>query len=269
MIHTQLFQVLLLGAVLLPFVSARAQDPSREAATQTTETAPAAESTETADVSELSFEDVRKRMETLDSETNRVSYAIGINVARNILHNYPDLNLDFFTLALYDVFRGGNRSKLSEDQLNAAIARYSEVANERAQQRVRDVAAHQLEVAEKFLEKNRQNQGVVTTDSGLQYKVISKGSDLPVRADGSVRAHLHITLLNGHVFDSTLMERSDPRVLKVADQIPGLREALPMMTVGSKWELFLHPRLAYGEQGSKGLGPNELLMMQVEVLGAE
>lgn len=256
--------VVVLGALLLPGASVSAQEKAASPAP-----APAAAEGPAAVAPAGNIENLRHRMETLDSETNRVSYAIGVNVARNILHNFPDLNLDFFNLAVYDVFQGGNRSKLSEDQLNASIARYSEVANERARMRVQDLQKYNLDAAEKFLEQNGKNEGVITTTSGLQYKVINPGSNAKVRAAGGARVHLHTTLLNGHIFDSTLIEKSEAREMTVAEQIPALREALPLMTVGSKWELFIHPKLAYGAEGGKGIGPNELLMMQLEIVAAD
>ncbi|HAV63029.1 MAG TPA: hypothetical protein DCY13_11770 [Verrucomicrobiales bacterium] len=258
MIRTSHFPLSLLGALLIPAFSLVAQDqaaPTAEAAA-----APAAKTADGALPGGLPG-----RLETLENETNRVSYAIGINVARNLLYNYPDVNIDFFNLAVYDVINGGNKSKISEDQLNASIARYTEVANERARKRVENIKAFNLEHAEQFLEKNRQNEDVITLPSGLQYRVLGKGSDVKLRSGGSVRAQLHGTLSNGAVFQTTLLDNSGPVELRLDEVMPALREALPMMGVGAKWELYIHPKLGYGEKGSDKVGPNELLTLMVEI----
>ena len=128
---------------------------------------------------------------------------------------------------------------------------------------------------EAFLAANKTKEGVVTLPSGLQYKIIKEGNGKkPTRAN-TVVLNYRGTLINGAEFSSSYRARQ-PATIKVADTIPGWAEALQLMPVGSKWQLFIPPELAYGEQGmGKGrrpdhkIGPNATLIFEVELLAVE
>ena len=119
------------------------------------------------------------------------------------------------------------------------------------------------------MEENAGKEGVKTTASGLQYTVIKEG-DGPVPADTSrVKVHYEGTLLDGKVFDSSI-KRGEPTVFGVNQVIKGWTEALKLMKVGSKYKVFIPPELAYGRRGAgKDIGPNKLLVFEVELLGIE
>ena len=119
----------------------------------------------------------------------------------------------------------------------------------------------------KFLTENKEREGVVALESGLQYEVLTKGDDnASPEATDEVEVHYHGTLLNGEVFDSSV-ERGETSKFRLNGVIKGWTEALQLMSVGDKWKLFIPSDLAYGENGSSSIGPNETLIFEVELLG--
>ncbi|HEX8278694.1 MAG TPA: FKBP-type peptidyl-prolyl cis-trans isomerase [Segetibacter sp.] len=127
-------------------------------------------------------------------------------------------------------------------------------------------ATANLKAGEDFLEQNRKREGVMTTASGLQYEVLSEGSGAKPKATDKVKCHYHGTLINGSIFDSSV-QRGQPATFPLNMVIKGWTEALQLMSVGSKYRLFLHPSLAYGErQTGSVIGPNSTLIFDVELL---
>ena len=123
--------------------------------------------------------------------------------------------------------------------------------------------------AEAFLVENAKKEGVKTTASRLQYKVIKSGTGATPKPTDTVKVHYHGTLTNGTVFDSSV-ERGEPISFPVSGVIPGWTEALQLMKVGDKWKLFIPAKLAYGEQSpSPQIPPNSVLLFEVELLGIE
>jgi FKBP-type peptidyl-prolyl cis-trans isomerase FklB len=129
--------------------------------------------------------------------------------------------------------------------------------------------AANVEAGKKFLEENSKKPGVVTLPSGLQYQIIKEGTGPKPGPEDKVTTHYHGTLLNGKVFDSSV-ERGQPVSFAVNGVIPGWTEALQLMSVGSKWKLFIPSNLAYGERGAGGdIGPNETLIFEVELISID
>jgi FKBP-type peptidyl-prolyl cis-trans isomerase FklB len=124
-----------------------------------------------------------------------------------------------------------------------------------------------LKAGEDFLEENKKREGVQTTASGLQYEVLTEGDGPKPKATDKVKCHYHGTLIDGTVFDSSV-QRGQPATFPLNMVISGWTEALQLMSVGSKYRLFLHPTLAYGErQTGAVIGPNSTLIFDVELLG--
>jgi FKBP-type peptidyl-prolyl cis-trans isomerase len=208
-------------------------------------------------------------METLADETNRISYAIGVNIARNLKANFPSVNLSFLRLGLDDVFND-EKLKMPEDYINASIARYNEISTAHVQKKVEDFKTVNLQNAERFLEQNGKKEGVVTLPSGLQYRVLSPGQGSTVKPDATVMAEVHGKTLAGYTVESTLAgERRGPTSIRVSEALPFLKEALSQMSLGTKWELYVHPKLAHGETGSEKVAPNELLIYSIEIVGIQ
>jgi len=131
----------------------------------------------------------------------------------------------------------------------------------------KELAEKNLNEGKAFLEENSKKEGVVTLPSGLQYQIISEGDGSKPNAKDTVKCHYHGTTIKGEVFDSSV-KRGAPASFPLNRVITGWTEALQLMSVGSKWRLFLPPNLAYGDQQiSKEIGPNSTLIFEVELLG--
>ena len=201
----------------------------------------------------------------LKTQKERMSYGIGVDVARNFQRLGLDLDLDVLTNAMRDVYSGG-KLLMSEEDLRAAKSVYQVEMREKQVAAVRRAAEENKIVGIAFLAENKGKEGVVTLPSGLQYKVLKAGDGKMPKASDTVECHYRGTLLDGTEFDS-LYSKGPPAKLTVSAIIAGWREALKLMPVGSKWQLFVPPQLAYGERGNgRGVGPNETLVYEMELL---
>jgi len=127
----------------------------------------------------------------------------------------------------------------------------------------------QKQRGEAFLAENKKKEGVKTLPSGLQYKVVKAGSGKKPKLDDTVTVQYRGTLIDGTEFDSSF-RRGQPATFPVSGVIPGWTEALPLMEEGAKWQLFIPPKLAYGERGAGGLiGPNATLIFEVELISIQ
>jgi len=187
------------------------------------------------------------------------SYSLGLTISSNLIQSGVK-NIDSlqFLSGLQDTF-SKNKPKISMDKANQILQEFMLAQNN-------EEALKNLEEGMMFLADNINNEGVIETETGLQYKIIREGyGDIPT-IDDEVKCHYHGTLLNGSVFDSS-MERRQPSIFPVSGVISGWVEALQLMPVGAKWRLFIPSDLAYGEEGSGGLiGPNATLIFDIELL---
>ena len=201
----------------------------------------------------------------LKTERDKVNYAIGVNLIGNFKQQGVDIDLDLVMKGMKDAYSGGELL-LSDGELRKSMMQYhAQVKQTQGKVRAEAGEANKKE-GEAFLAENRNKEGVVTLPSGLQYRVIKAGDGkMPTDAD-TVECHYRGTLINGTQFDSS-HDKGRPATFKVSGVIPGWREALKLMPVGSKWELFVPSELAYGERGSTALiGPNATLIFEVELL---
>jgi FKBP-type peptidyl-prolyl cis-trans isomerase FklB len=192
-------------------------------------------------------------------ELERFSYALGMNVASNLIRSgVKTINPEAFVKAINDTYIG-EMPEILPDEANRILENFMNKLGS-------DVADENLKEGLEFLVKNSLEEGVKELPSGLQYKILKKGSgDKPEHTD-EVKCHYHGSLIDGTVFDSSV-ERGQPAVFPVNGVIQGWVEALQMMPVGSKWRLFIPPDLGYGEQGAGDLiGPNATLVFDVELL---
>jgi FKBP-type peptidyl-prolyl cis-trans isomerase FklB len=199
---------------------------------------------------------------TLESELDSVSYGIGISIAKNLQKDgLQDIDINLLSAGLKDVFES-NDLKVSHDDAMAVIQNYVSEAQRKQQ-------AIAVEKGKQFLEENGKKEGVTVLPSGLQYTVITEGTGPKPTAEDKVTTHYTGTLLDGTVFDSSV-ERGEPVSFAVTGVIPGWTEALQLMSVGSKWKLFVPSELAYGERGAGGqIGPNETLIFEVELISID
>lgn len=198
----------------------------------------------------------------LTNAADSASYGIGTSIARNMKKDGLDsMNVDLIAKGLRDVMEGKSEAMTAE-VAQAAIQNYFQGVQEKKM-------AANVEAGKKFLEENSKKPGVVTLPSGLQYQIIKEGTGPKPGPEDKVTTHYHGTLLNGKVFDSSV-ERGQPVSFAVNGVIPGWTEALQLMSVGSKWKLFIPSNLAYGERGAGGdIGPNETLIFEVELISID
>jgi FKBP-type peptidyl-prolyl cis-trans isomerase FklB len=194
----------------------------------------------------------------LQTDLQKASYALGINIGTSIKQQPIQLDLPSLFKGIKDA-EVGNKPVLTEDEMNASL----KVVRDEATAKVSE--ANMKEGAE-FLTANKAKDGVVTTASGLQYKIITAGTGAkPTNAD-TVVCNYKGTFINGTEFDSSY-KRGKPAEFPVGGVIRGWTEALQLMPVGSKWELYVPSELAYGSRGAGGaIGPNQTLIFEVELL---
>jgi len=206
--------------------------------------------------------------QVLKTQKDKVSYSFGVDIVRNLKRQGIELDADLLVKGIRDALSGGNLL-MTDDEIRKTIVTFlAEIKQKRTKARAtlaKDAEENKRE-GEAFLAENRKKDGIVTLPSGLQYKIIKAGNGKkPTEAD-TVEVHYRGTLINGTEFDSSY--RTDrPATFKVKGVIPGWREALTLMPVGSKWQLFVPSHLAYGERGAgPNIGPNETLIFEVELL---
>ena len=202
----------------------------------------------------------------LDSDDKKFSYAIGTKIGEQLSQQFvgqPDIDIEALLEALSLTVRG-SEIQMSDEEVMAIIQQ-----KQQQQLEVAEAASHEkLEAGKVFLEQNMSKEGVVVTESGLQYEIIESGDpagDMPAVTD-TVVVHYQGTLLDGTVFDSSIT-RGEPATFSLQSIIPGWIEVLQLMRPGDKWTIVLAPELAYGERGAGELiGPNEVLMFDIELL---
>lgn len=193
----------------------------------------------------------------LKNGVDSISYAIGLNIAGNLKQQGISVNADMLAKAIEQTL-AGQATYMSNEAANVYIQSYFQ-----NQYMIKAEAAKK--VGDKFLAENKTKAGVITLPSGMQYQVMKEGTGAKPTKDDKVKVHYHGTLIDGKVFDSSV-ERGQPAEFGVTQVIQGWVEALQLMPVGSKWKLFIPSDLAYGPQGPPSIGPNQVLIFEVELL---
>ena len=202
---------------------------------------------------------------TLDNNLSKVSYGIGLNIAQNFKQQKLDIDKAAFDKGLTDGF-GGAEPALKQEEIMAAMQEFQKQQQEKMLAERAAAESENKTAGEKFLADNKAKEGVVTTESGLQYKVITAAEGAKPTAEDTVVVHYRGTLINGEEFDSSY-SRNQPATFGVGSVIPGWTEALQLMSVGSKYELVIPAELAYGAGGAGAkIGPNSTLVFEVELL---
>jgi FKBP-type peptidyl-prolyl cis-trans isomerase len=212
----------------------------------------------------LSFCTSEEKIELKDDKAKE-SYSVGYQFGQNLKKMETDLDAEVLTAAIRDGL-SGKESRLSDEEMRAAVASLRERTVAAMQASVKEQAQKNLAEGEKFLAENKTKDGVKTTASGLQYKVIEEGEGPSPKAGDTVTVHYRGTFVDGSEFDSSY-QRAEPATFPLTGVIPGWTEALQLMKKGSKWELFIPSDLAYGERGAGNrIPPNSTLIFEVELL---
>jgi len=235
--------------------------------------------TETKPKSETKPKTEAPKPEVLDEKTvkERASYAIGMNFGKNLAQGIKqdgaDVDVDLLLKGIKDALTKG-KPAYTDQELNAAITAFGKALEAKAVVRAKEAAEKDKadaeankKAGEKFLADNKKKKDVQTTATGLQYKVIKTGEGGTPKKSDTVRVHYHGTLPDGTVFDSS-KDRGEPVEFPVTGVIKGWTEALLKMKVGDKWMLYIPSDLCYGPQRkSPEIGPNQVLIFEVELLG--
>ena len=194
------------------------------------------------------------------TEMEKVSYSLGVNVATGVKAQGLDtIDANAVAKAFKDVFAGNDLDISEEESMQVLQDYFGKLAAEKS--------AKAGEAGAAYLAENGAKEGVITTESGLQYKVMNSGNGVKPTAEDQVTVHYHGTLTDGTVFDSSV-DRGEPAQFGVTQVISGWTEALQLMNVGDKWKLTIPSSLAYGDKGAGGsIGPGETLVFEVELIG--
>jgi FKBP-type peptidyl-prolyl cis-trans isomerase FklB len=201
----------------------------------------------------------------LKTDRDRLSYAMGMDLGAQLKSNSVDIDAGLFAEGLKAALAGA-KTRLTEAEAKAAIAELQKAMV--AKQAAAAKAAGEKNQAEgdAFLAANKAKEGVVTLPSGLQYKVLTPGTGKKPTAADTVVCQYRGTLINGTEFDSSYRS-GQPATFPLNKVIKGWTEVLQLMPVGSKWQVFIPPALAYGERGSgTAIGPNATLIFEIELV---
>ena len=216
----------------------------------------------------LATDQDRPAVTELKSFAEKISYVLGREIGHSFKESPVEIDLDIFIQGMSDSLQG-SKSLLDADETNQIKQEFSRQVQESRQTQMAALSQKNRADGEAFLAANKNKQGVVTTASGLQYKVLKKGDGPKPQNNDKVTVHYRGTLLDGTEFDSSY-KRGKPATFQVNGVIRGWTEALQLMNVGSKYQLFIPSDLAYGTRGAgRKIGPNSTLIFDVELLGIE
>ncbi|MSR15695.1 MAG: FKBP-type peptidyl-prolyl cis-trans isomerase [Gammaproteobacteria bacterium] len=197
----------------------------------------------------------------LDSDQKRISYAIGLSTAQSIARQGVELDLTAYMLGVRDAL-DGSTPRLSQEEFQAALANATSSVNDK----FKEQAKANLQAGQSYMKENKEKEGVVELSNGIQYVEVRQGSGAHPKPTDTVVVHYEGSLIDGTVFDSS-KKRGEPATFPIGGVIKGWQEILPLMTVGSRWDVVIPPQLAYGIKGAgSGIGPNETLRFEIELL---
>lgn len=197
----------------------------------------------------------------LDNDKQKLSYIFGIQVGQNMMAEGVELDMSAFAAGVQDMF-DKKQPQIEGEEAERVIGEFQQ----RKAKEMAEVMNQKEEAAKVYMAENGKKEGVVTTESGLQYKIIKAGDGATPKPEDKVIAHYKGTLLDGTTFDSSY-DRGEPATFPVQGVIKGWQEALQLMKEGAKWEIVVPAALAYGPRGAGQLiGPNETLKFEIELV---
>ena len=204
--------------------------------------------------------------QALESLQQKASYSYGVDVATRLKQQGIELDVKALNRGIADAYKGDELALSEEERLQAKTTFQTELRDALVKKQA-DVADKNLADGKAFLEDNAKKPGIITTDSGLQYKILTTGDGKQPKATDTVTTHYKGTLIDGREFDSSY-KRDKPASFPVKGVIKGWTEALQLMHVGDKWQLYIPSELAYGEtKRSELIQANSTLVFELELLG--
>jgi len=201
----------------------------------------------------------------LTSLEQKVTYIVGYRMAKQAEQGEFVLDKSVMAMAIQDV-ADEKEPRIAQEDQQKIMMEFQTQQEAKRKAEADKLAQENLDKGKAFLEENAKKEGVKTTESGLQYKVVSAVEEgASPKAEDTVKVHYHGTLIDGEVFDSS-KDRGQPVTFPVSGVIQGWVEGLQLMKVGEKYEFFIPAELAYGENGTGPIGPNSTLVFEVELL---
>ena len=205
---------------------------------------------------------------TLNTPKDKLSYAIGLNIGRSLEKDAIEVDPEIVAQGFKDALAGG-KTLLTDEEAKAAIVALQADLRKKQEETMKAAGEVNKKQGDAFLAANKAKEGVVTLPSGLQYKIVTPGTGPKPAATDTVVCNYRGTLIDGTEFDSSY-KRGQPATFPVGQVIPGWTEALQLMPVGSKWQLFIPPDLAYGERSpSPVIGVDSTLIFDIELLSIQ
>jgi len=202
---------------------------------------------------------------TLDTPEKRLSYGIALRMSQRMVSDGMMMDVDAYALGMRDAFEGAE-ARLTDEEINAEMMAFQAKVEAERETAQAQVAEGNAEAGAAFLAENAQRDGIVVTESGLQYEVVTAGEGASPGPDDQVEVHYRGTLIDGTVFDSSY-DRGQTVTFGVTQVIPGWTEALQLMKEGDKYNLYIPSELAYGAGGAgQVIGPNSTLIFEVELI---
>lgn len=203
--------------------------------------------------------------DTFQSEAEKVGYAIGMNIGMSMKMQQLEIDPDQAAAGLSAAFKG-EQTLLTEDEMTQTLMAFQQQMQAQQMEQMSAEAEVNAQESQAYLEANAKKKGVVTLESGLQYRVVNEGDGASPTKDSTVDVHYRGTLVDGTEFDSSY-SRGEPATFPVSNVIPGWTEALQLMQEGDKWELVIPAELAYADQGAPpAIPPASTLVFEVELL---
>jgi FKBP-type peptidyl-prolyl cis-trans isomerase FklB len=204
----------------------------------------------------------------LKTDKEKQSYAMGMNLGIGLHRQGMTLDPALVARGLRDAQVGG-KTAMTEEEAHTAVQQFQSEVREKMQSAAQDQSAANRKAGQEFLEANKSKPGVITLPDGLQYKILKEGDGPKPTASDTVSCNYRGTLINGKEFDSSY-KRGQPSSFPVSGVIKGWTEALQLMPVGSKWELYIPADLAYGDRGAgQDISPGDTLIFEIELLGIQ
>jgi FKBP-type peptidyl-prolyl cis-trans isomerase FklB len=203
----------------------------------------------------------------LKDQKDKESYSLGYQYGQNMKAQGVSLNLEVYTSGIKDALVG-TKPLLSQEEINKTVLEFQQRIVARRQKELKEKGEKNLPEGKRFMEANKKKEGVKTLPSGLQYKVLTAGSGKTPKATDEVTVNYRGSFIDGTEFDSSY-KRGKPLTLQLDNVIPGWKEPLLLMQEGAKWQLFVPPELAYGEQGMGVIPPNATLIFEVELISVK
>ncbi|HTP67556.1 MAG TPA: FKBP-type peptidyl-prolyl cis-trans isomerase [Dongiaceae bacterium] len=267
----------LAGTLLCGIAFAQSSAPASSQATASTTATPKAQkpatstgATKTGTAATTAKKPATATPFTLKTQKDKASYAIGVNIGRSMKKDSVDVDPDVIARGLKDVF-ADKKLLLTDEEAQAALSTLKNDMQKKQQEEYQAAVDKNKKEGDAFLAVNKAKPGVVTTASGLQYKIVQEGTGPKPTAADTVVCNYKGTLVDGTEFDSSY-KRGQPATFPVGQVIKGWTEALQLMPVGSKWEIVIPPSLGYGERGTPNggpIGPNSTLIFEVELVSIQ